>query len=55
MAALMSLLAIIVLWGIVTWMLGSFALRAGGLLLLVTGLIGLATGTAAGASVLALA
>lgn len=54
MPALVSLLAVVALAALVAWMLGSAVLRGGGLLLCIAGLIGAATGTAVGASILAL-
>ncbi len=54
MTALVSLLAVLALGSIAVWLVGSFALRVGGTLLLLAGLLGLATATEPGASVIAL-
>jgi hypothetical protein len=44
MTALVSLLAVVLLGGLVGWLFGSFVLRAGGLLLALAGLFVLAAG-----------
>jgi hypothetical protein len=45
MTALVSLLAVVLIGLVAAWLFGSFILRVGGVLLLLAGLAGLATGT----------
>jgi hypothetical protein len=54
MTAVVSLLAILLLGLVLAWLIGSFVLRAGGLLLILAGLVALATGSDAGAGAVAL-
>ncbi|HXE46126.1 MAG TPA: hypothetical protein VN635_13150 [Conexibacter sp.] len=46
MTALASLLAVVLIGLVVAWLLGSAVLRIGGVLLILAGVVGLATGTA---------
>lgn len=54
MTALVSLLAVVLIGGLVAWLVGSLVLRAGGVLLVLAGLVVLATGGELGVGIGAL-